>query len=275
MSDVALAELSEQVQTPVESKPKQQLLPQKQQNGAVIFFDEARKPLYGFERGDLDISLPSGKRVNIFYDSRLQAQAAYSPDTTSFTFTPATIGELQHPENYPQEGWQTPSQRTEYILKHEYNHFAWDQLDQATREQVISLFYQPGIAKATRLFAADLITKSTYRVQEELDPNVDCLEFTINGRVYRYSKELIINELLAHATIGEMMDRQAITVIQRNNPQRENFGLRSKSALDCLTFLKKNFPQGYEALIKNKLINNPDFKSDLPVIKTKAVSLAA
>lgn len=247
---------------------------QKQSDGSVIFLGPDRKPVFGFEKGELGVVLPSGKKINIFSDSRISGQAAYSPTVKGLVFTPATVNELKNPNVYYQEGWQTPEQRAVYFLKHEYTHLAWDQIGETIRKQIIDVFMRPEVAKAMRWFAATLVSKLEYQKQEETDLSVDCIELFFGGKIHRYSKELIVNELLAHAAVGEIMDRAGVTQVQRHNAERENFGLRSKAAIDCLETIGQRFPKEYALLKQKGLMGNDSFAKDLPVIRAKAVSLA-
>lgn len=267
-----IAQLEQQVGQAKTSENKQNpsLIPVKQTDGSIVFNNAEGKPVYGYEKGELGITLPSGEKTNVCYDSRISGQAEYSSIGESFVFSPSAVKEINHPEKYPTEGWSSSEQRINYILRHEYNHFVWNRLGEDRKEQIITLFSKPEYNGTVRSFAAVLISKPEYQLQEEKDFSVPCYEFAFGGIIHRYSKDKIIGELLGHAVIGEIMDRDGITKIQRANPERENFGGRSKWSIDCIGLIKKSSPEDYEVLINSGVVNNQDFDKDCETIKSMA-----
>lgn len=253
---------------------------QKNQDGTITALTKDGKPLGVYEKGFLDLNLPSGASVNVVADSRLTGfQAEYRPDFGALVLAGATLSEaanLQDPaanQEARKDGWKDLAQRTEYFIKHEYNHFAWDQLDSLTQQKILGIFSKPERLASTRTFAAILISKPEYQQQEETDPNKPAYEFTFGGKVHRYSQERIINELLAHGVLGEIMGRDEMTQIQRSRNQAENFGARSKAAIDCLDKIKSTSSEDFDFLVESGLVSNPGFEQDYIYLLNVANSL--
>jgi len=256
------------------SKPtKPKLTPHKQPNGRVMFNDDSGNAVYSYEQGEIGVSLPSGRKTNILYDSRLVGQAQYSPICGGFAFSPEAIKIPRRPDDNPLALWEDSERMTDYIFEHEYIHFVWDQLSPEEKERTINLFSRAEILPYTRSFGAVLIANKEYATEEMQDLTIDCFEFQYGGSIHRFPKEFIISELLAHVVIGKMMHREGLDNIQVRNRERKNFVDRSKTAIDCLARVEK-LPEEITFLRQKGLVDNKDFVKDYPVLKQTALGLA-
>lgn len=255
---------------------------QKNPDGTISVFDKNGKLMGAYEKGFLDVALPSGAKTHILADSRIVGlQAEYSHQIGAIILGGPTLTEMADPQNPAATevarklGFNDLEQKTKYFIKHEYNHLIWDQLDSISQRRIMNMFSRPENLVATRAFAAVLISKKEYQDQEETDPNRESFEFNFGGRIHRYSKEFIVNELLAHAVLGDMVTREDMSRIHRSADKVENFWARSETAFDVIDQLKAQDPQNYDLLQQAGLVNNQNFEQDYSKIVAAAKSLHA
>lgn len=253
---------------------------QKNPDGTVSVFDKDGKMIGVYEKGFLDVPLPSGLQTHIVADSRItEFSAEYKYQMGAMVLGGPTLAEIADPANPVANeearkiGWQDLEQKTKYFVRHEYTHLVWDKLDSVTQKRIMDIFSRSDNLATTRAFGAVLISKKEYQAQEETDPNKEAFEFNFGGRVHRYSKEFVVNELLAHGVLGDMVTRDDMTRIQRSSDRAENFGTRSKTAYDALDQLKVQSPQDYDFLQQAGLVNNQNFEQDYSRIVSTARSI--
>lgn len=252
---------------------------QKNPDGTISVFDKDGKVMGAYEKGFLDVALPSGTRTHILADSRIIGEAEYSYRIGAIVLGGETLREIADPQNPAANeaarklGFNDLEQKTKYFIKHEYSHLIWDQLDSISQRRIMDMFSGSENLVTTRAFAAVLISKKEYQDQEEMAPDKETFDFTFGRRVHRYSKELVINELLAHQVLGDMATREDMTRIQRSTDKGENFGARSKAAFDALVQLRSKNPQDYYFLKQVGLVNNQTFEQDYSKIVSSARSL--
>jgi hypothetical protein len=250
-------------------------LPHPQPDGSIHFTDaiDPQKIVFAFEKGKLNIPLPSGFALNIFYDSRLQGQnASFSPEANGIIVTADTKDQIQNPNTFSADGWPSVKSRTDYLIKHEYTHMRWDR-SVTTQEFAVNLLQHPAFLPETRAFGASLVSHPAYQAQEESDPMVDCFEYKFGGKTHRYSKDLIVQELFAHAAISQDLTDAQLNHLRQTDPDRYNFVQRSKMARDTLEKVQQKAPEQYAFLQQTGLVDSPQLKQDCAAIKEIVASL--